>query len=104
MSERRSAGLAASIAAGLLIGAVETILAVAFAAFVFGGLLASYLADGVGLYLAAAAVTLGDPRVARRAPRRRRERAGRDGGRPHGRRHERRPWPRSVAPTGRSSP
>ena len=39
-------------AAGVIIGTVETVLAVAFAAFVFGGYLFSRLADGIGLYLA----------------------------------------------------
>jgi SulP family sulfate permease len=48
----------ASVVAGLIIGAVETVLAVAFAAFVFGGLLVSRLADGIGLYLGAAVLTL----------------------------------------------
>jgi SulP family sulfate permease len=42
----------------VIIGAVETVLAVAFAALVFGGLLSQSLPDGVGLYLAAAALTL----------------------------------------------
>ena len=46
------------LAAGVIIGAVETVLAVAFAAFVFGGLLQQSLPDGIGLYLAAAALTL----------------------------------------------
>ena len=60
MSEqRRSAGMFASLAAGVIIGAVEAVLAIAFAAFVFGGLLVSRLADGIGLYLVAAALTLG---------------------------------------------
>ena len=60
MSEqRRSGGLLATVAAGLMIGAVEVVLVCAFAAFVFGGLLVSHLADGIGLYLAAAALTLG---------------------------------------------
>jgi SulP family sulfate permease len=49
----------ASLAAGVIIGAVEAVLAIAFAAFVFGGLLVSRLADGIGLYLVAAALTLG---------------------------------------------
>ena len=49
----------ASVAAGLIIGAVEVVLAVAFAAFVFGGLLMGHLPDGIGLYLVAAALTLG---------------------------------------------
>ena len=47
------------LAAGVIIGAVETVLAVAFAALVFGGLLIQHLPDAIGLYLAAAAVTLG---------------------------------------------
>jgi SulP family sulfate permease len=46
------------IAAGVIIGAVEAVLAVAFAAFVYGGLLSQNLPDGIGLYLAAAALTL----------------------------------------------
>ena len=49
----------ASLAAGVIIGAVEAVLAIAFAAFVFGGLLVGRLADGIGLYLVAAALTLG---------------------------------------------
>ena len=58
-TERRGrAGPLATAAAGVIIGAVETVLAVAFAAFVFGGYLYSRLADGIGLYLAAATVTL----------------------------------------------
>jgi sulfate permease, SulP family len=55
---RRRAGPLATAAAGVIIGAVETVLAVAFAAFVFGGYLLARLADGIGLYLAAAAITL----------------------------------------------
>ncbi|HJS26045.1 MAG TPA: SulP family inorganic anion transporter [Actinomycetota bacterium] len=55
---RRAAGPLATVAAGAIIGAVETVLAVAFAAFVFGGYLLGRLADGIGLYLAAAAITL----------------------------------------------
>jgi sulfate permease, SulP family len=57
--QRRAEGWLATIAAGVVIGAVETVLALAFAAFVFGGLLVNRLADGIGLYLAAAALTLG---------------------------------------------
>ncbi|HYF11370.1 MAG TPA: SulP family inorganic anion transporter, partial [Actinomycetota bacterium] len=56
--ERRSPGTFAAVAAGLIIGAVESVLAIAFAAFVFGGLLASRLPDGIGLYLVAAVLTL----------------------------------------------
>jgi len=47
------------LAAGVIIGAVEVVLAVAFAAFVFGGTLIRNLGDGIGLYLVAAALTLG---------------------------------------------
>jgi len=54
----RSGGWPTAIAAGVIIGAVETVLAVAFAALVFGGLLGQNLPDGIGLYLAAAALTL----------------------------------------------
>jgi len=57
--QRRSEGWLTGVAAGLIIGAVEAVLAVAFAAFVFGGLLVTHLPDGIGLYLAAAALTLG---------------------------------------------
>jgi sulfate permease, SulP family len=58
MSTPLSEGWPAAILAGVIIGAVETVLAVAFAAFVFGGLLQARLPDGIGLYLAAAAATL----------------------------------------------
>ncbi|HEV3464933.1 MAG TPA: SulP family inorganic anion transporter, partial [Actinomycetota bacterium] len=48
------------IAAGLIIGAVECVLAIAFAVFVFGGSgLVLRLPDGIGLYLGAAFLTLG---------------------------------------------
>jgi SulP family sulfate permease len=55
---RRSVGLLATLAAGAVIGAIEAVLAISFAALVFGGYLASFLADGIGLYLTAAALTL----------------------------------------------
>jgi sulfate permease, SulP family len=55
---RRSAGLLASLIAGVTIGAIEAVLAISFAALVFGGYLSQFLADGIGLYLAAAALTL----------------------------------------------
>ncbi|HET9722353.1 MAG TPA: SulP family inorganic anion transporter [Actinomycetota bacterium] len=42
----------------MIIGAVEALLAISFAAFVFAGYLESFLGDGIGLYLGAAAVTL----------------------------------------------
>ena len=57
--ERRAQGWPAMLAAGVIIGAVEVVLAVAFAAFVFGGTLVRNLGDGIGLYLVAAALTLG---------------------------------------------
>ena len=48
-----------AVVAGIVIGAVEVIFAVSFAALVFTGHLEFYfLDDGVGLYLAAAALTL----------------------------------------------
>jgi len=60
VSERRgSAGVLASLAAGAIIGAVEVVLAISLAALVFGGLLVEHLADGIGLYLLAGALTLG---------------------------------------------
>jgi SulP family sulfate permease len=59
VDRRRVTTWFASGAAGLIIGAVESVLAIAFAALVFGGLLATRLPDGIGLYLAAAALTLG---------------------------------------------
>ena len=46
------------LAAGLIIGAVEAVLAVAFAALVYGGLLVRHLPDAIGLYLVAATLTL----------------------------------------------
>lgn len=48
----------ASLAGGLVIGAVEVVLAISFAALVYGGYLSYYLSQGIGLYLVAAAVTL----------------------------------------------
>ena len=59
MVERRTAGLPATIAAGGIIGAVAAVLAISFAALVFGGgYLADFIADGISLYLGAAALTL----------------------------------------------
>jgi sulfate permease, SulP family len=57
--QRQTKGWLIPLAAGVIIGAVEVVLAVAFAAFVFGGVLVRHLGDGIGLYLAAAALTLG---------------------------------------------
>ena len=61
MVDRRPAtAWVAWVAAGLIIGAVECVLAIAFAVFVFGGsALVMRLSDGIGLYLGAAFLTLG---------------------------------------------
>ena len=57
MSEQgRSVGFLAALASGLVIGAVEVVLAISFAALIFGGYLASFLSRGIGLYLVAAIV------------------------------------------------
>ena len=59
MSEqRRSERVFTVILAGAVIGAVEVVLALAFASLVYGGYLAQFLAEGIGLYLLAAALTL----------------------------------------------
>lgn len=55
----RTARWASTLTAGLSIGIVESVLAVAFAAVVFGGRLDYFVADGAALYLGAAALTLG---------------------------------------------
>jgi sulfate permease, SulP family len=55
---RRSVGLLATLAAGAVIGAIEAVLAISFAALVFAGYLEYFLADGIGLYLGAAVLTL----------------------------------------------
>ena len=56
---RRLRGPLASVTTGLVIGAVEMIVAASFAALVFSGYLEFYfLDDGVGLYLGAAALAL----------------------------------------------
>ena len=53
------AGTFGTVVAGIVIGAVEAVFAVSFAALVFAGYLEFYfLDDGVGLYLGAAALTL----------------------------------------------
>jgi SulP family sulfate permease len=56
--QRRSERVMASLTAGVVIGMVEVVLAISFAALVYGGYLAQFLADGIGLYLGAAALTL----------------------------------------------
>ncbi len=59
MSEAARSGRAlTTVVAGVVIGLVEAVLAIAFAALVFGGLLAGHLADGIGLYLLGGALAL----------------------------------------------
>ena len=55
---RRSERALATITAGVVIGVVEVVLAISFAALMYGGYLAQFLADGIGLFLVAAAITL----------------------------------------------
>jgi sulfate permease, SulP family len=47
-----------TVSAGAVIGVVEVVLAISFAALVFGGYLRDMLAAGIGIYLVAATVTL----------------------------------------------
>jgi SulP family sulfate permease len=56
-ARRRTAGWLGALAAGLVIGTVEVVAAASFAGLVFSGLLKRYVADGIALYLAAAAAT-----------------------------------------------
>ena len=59
MSEqRRSQRILTLVTAGVVIGVVEMVLAISFAALVYGGYLAYFLADGIGLFLVASALTL----------------------------------------------
>ena len=59
VSEGRGAASAlATISAGVVIGVVEVVLAISFAALVFGGYLEEFLPSGIGIYLIAAALTL----------------------------------------------
>ena len=59
MSERsRTAGWLGALGGGVAIGAVEAVLAVAFAALAFNGLVEDYIADGIALFLGGAAATL----------------------------------------------
>jgi SulP family sulfate permease len=59
VSEQRRAQAALSVLmAGAVIGAVEAVLAVSFAALVYGGYLDQFRANGVGLYLLAAVITM----------------------------------------------
>jgi SulP family sulfate permease len=59
VAERRgTTSVLAVVTAGAVIGVVEVVLAVSFAALVYGGYLLQYLPQGIGLYLAAASLTL----------------------------------------------
>ena len=58
MSEGRTGRVLALVTAGAVIGVVELVLAVSFAALVYGGYLAQFLPEGIGLYLVAASLTL----------------------------------------------
>ena len=58
MSERSRSGMVASVTVGLVIGVVEVVLAISFAALMYGGYLAQFLPNGIGLFLVAAALTL----------------------------------------------
>ncbi len=60
MSDQRRLGRAVTVvSAGLVIGLVEVILAVAFATLVFGGYLVLFWPNGIGLCLLGAAITMG---------------------------------------------
>ena len=54
----RTGALLATISAGVIIGIVEVVLAISFAALVFGGYLEQFLPAGIGIYLFAATVSL----------------------------------------------
>ncbi|MEO8476880.1 MAG: SulP family inorganic anion transporter, partial [Actinomycetota bacterium] len=51
-------GMLATVSAGIVIGIVEVVLAISFAALVFGGYLDQALPKGIGIYLVAASMTL----------------------------------------------
>ena len=93
------------LTAGAVIGLVEVVLAVSFAALVFGGYLAQFLPQGIGLYLVAASLTLAILAWRAGYPGAGRQRAGCGGGGPRDRRDQRRPRllrePRSGVPHGR---
>ncbi len=89
MAERRTAGLPVTIVAGGIIGAVAAVLAISFAALVFGGgYLADFIADGISLYLGAAALTLAILAWRARLPRGGRGPAAGGGGRARDRRRD----------------
>jgi len=53
----RSARLVPGLTSGLVVGLVEVIIAISFAALIFAGDLSSFLATGVGLALIGAIIT-----------------------------------------------
>jgi len=55
---RRTGRVLATISAGAVIGVVEVVLAISFAAFVFGGYIEQFLPAGIGIYLVTACLTL----------------------------------------------
>jgi SulP family sulfate permease len=55
---RRTGAVVTTLSAGAVIGIVEVVLAVSFAALVFGGYIEEMLPAGIGIYLLAAALTL----------------------------------------------
>jgi sulfate permease, SulP family len=58
MTEQQGSAGLRTLSTGVVIGAVEVIVAASLAALVFSGLLKRYVSDGIGLYVAAAAITL----------------------------------------------
>jgi sulfate permease, SulP family len=54
----RTGTLLATVSAGVIIGIVEVVLAISFAALVFGGYLEQFLPAGIGIYLIAATFSL----------------------------------------------
>ena len=58
MEGRRTGRVLATISAGAVIGVVEVVLAISFAAFVFGGYIEQFLPAGIGIYLVTACLTL----------------------------------------------
>ena len=58
MAEGRRKGPLVVIAAGAVIGVVEIVLAISFAALIYGGYLGQFLPQGIGLTLAGASITM----------------------------------------------
>jgi SulP family sulfate permease len=58
VARQRTVGVLTTAVGGVVIGAVEVVLAISFAALVFGGYLDDFLDEGIGIYLVAATITL----------------------------------------------